>query len=136
MTFFQGIIFYLRKQKEVRWGQVGTVWRLWNRCNPDPDQVVAHDKGGMNGSIVMVKLPRILDLTPDADDSLFKSFEDVHGKPGVDDLPLWYKLGMEYIATSASLLHTDSLYCTPSRSRFATRYNPLWGERSASDTRA
>lgn len=62
MTSFPGS-FYLRKKKEVWWGQAGTVERLCNRCNPDPGDVVVNDKGGVTGSIVLVKLTRILDVT-------------------------------------------------------------------------
>ena len=49
---------------------------------------------GVAGNVVMLKLPRILDLIPDAVDPLFQSFEDVHVKHGDDDPPCWYKLGM------------------------------------------
>ena len=78
-----------RKQKEVRWGQVGTVEWLRNRYTPDPGQVFVHDKGGVAESVVMVKLPRTLDLTPDAIDPLFQSFEYDHVKNGVDDITWW-----------------------------------------------
>ena len=95
---------------------MGAVGRFRSSCNTDPGQVVAHDKG-MAGSVVMVKHLRIFDLTPDAVDPLFKYFEDVQVKHRFDGLTWWYKLGMEYIATSTALPNRDSLYCTPSRTQ-------------------
>ena len=70
MTSFQGF-FYLQKQKEARWGHVGSVGWPRNRRNHDLGQVLAHDKAGVAGNIVMVKLPRVLDLTPDTVNPLF-----------------------------------------------------------------
>lgn len=78
-----------------KWYPFRDFFLLRNHCNPDPGQVVAHEKSKA-GSVNMAKLPWILDLAFDTVDPLFQSFEDFHAKFGIDSLARWYKLRMEH----------------------------------------
>ena len=67
-------------KKKVTRSQVGTVRRLGDHRCVAPDQEIGNDEGRVAGSIVMVELDRVSDVSPHERDSVFQSLEHLQVK--------------------------------------------------------
>lgn len=90
---FQGC-FEAWKQKKVGGSQVRAVRGLGDRWQPCFNQVVGDNEGTVGPHIIVVQLPVVCNVQPDALNPAFQSFEDFHIKFGVHSGSRFYKLVM------------------------------------------